>query len=84
MPCPDISVIQSAACASGIWEVSDEIELLKLIAQSALDWAEANNEGVNYSLAAVQDRMCDSGIMKVDSEIMLYGLIAGNLCNTIT
>jgi len=84
MACPDISVIQAAACVSEIGRVTDEIELLQITAQSALAWAEANNPGEDYSLAEIEARACTSGIGWEQSEVNLLRVISQNLCNMIT
>jgi len=84
MACPDISVIQAAACVSEIGRVTDEIELLQITAQSALAWAQANNPGVDYSLSAIEERACTSGIGWEQSEVNLLRVIAQNLCDRIT
>ena len=83
MACPDISVIQAAACTSEIKRVTDLVELLQLTAQSALDWAQANNPGDDYSLETIQTRACASGIGWVQDEVTLYRLIAQNLCGMV-
>ncbi len=77
----DIATIDAAACVSEIGRVENPITLLQLTAQSALDWAEANNPGVDYSLTAVETRACASGIGWVQDETVLLRLIAQNLCN---
>lgn len=80
----DLETIQAAACESGIGRVTDPLTLLQITAQSALDWAKANNPGDDYSLVAVQDRACVSGIGWVQDESVLLRLIGQNLCNMVT
>ncbi|MFA7243462.1 MAG: hypothetical protein WC091_25425 [Sulfuricellaceae bacterium] len=80
----ELATIQTALCASDIGKVTDEIRLLQITAQSALDWAEAANAGVDYSLAAVQERACESGIGELSDPMALYNIIAQNLCNLVT
>jgi len=84
MACPTLDELEIAMCESGIGREENPITLLQITAQSALNWAEATNPGVDYSLSAIESRACASGIGWETSESVLLRLIAQNLCNLST
>lgn len=75
--------IQAAACLSEIWKTEDEIELLRLAAQSAANWVTFLAPGTDVTPAAIQARACASGIWDVSNEIELYRLWAQNIFNQL-
>lgn len=79
-----LTTVQEAACESGFGQVTDEIALLRLIAQNFANWLSAVSPGAEVSVEAILERACESGVGQVSDEIKLLQLTAQNLCNQIT
>lgn len=79
----ELATIQTAACASGIGEVADKIQLLQIIAQLQGDILQLTSPAADISPAAILERACTSGIGKVDDLILLEKIIAQLLCDTV-
>lgn len=83
MPC-DLTTTQTAACASGVAELDNQVELLKVWAQSMATWVERTSPGTEVTAEAIRSRACTSGIGKMENQVQLLQVTAQNLCNLIT
>lgn len=74
-----LATVQDDACTSGIGKVTDEIQLLQIIAQLLADQVAA--DGLSVTPDAIMERACTSGIGKVTAQIQLEQMIAQLLCD---
>lgn len=77
----ELATVQDGACTSGIGKLTDEIQLLQVIAQLQADSALAADPTLDITPDAIMERACESGIGEVTSPIELYQLIAQLLCD---
>lgn len=68
--------VNTEACTSGIGKLTNEIQLLQVIAQLLADESSEDTD-----VDAIMARACESGIGKITDQIQLEQLIAQLLCD---
>ena len=70
----------TAACDSGILKVTNEIQLLQIIAQVSADLLLTQDPEAGIEVSAILARGCESGITEVTDPTTLLRIIAQNGC----
>lgn len=79
----DLATVMDDACASGIGSITDELTLLRVIAQLTADQLVAAVPGTAVTPAAILARACTSGIGKIEDQTTLLRVIAQNGCDAL-
>lgn len=77
----DLATVLADGCGSKISKVTDEMTLLRVIAQLSAEQLAVDVPGTDVTLAAILARSCTSGIGKLESPIVLLRVIAQNGCD---
>ena len=75
-----VATVLTSLCTSGIGDVTNERQLLQIIAQLTADELAVVSPGIDVTPTAILARACTSGILLVTNERQLLQIIAQNGC----